>query len=265
MDTVDTVQSKKVKVGELVVHYLTCGEGEPLVVIHGGNGGSTSWKRNMEELAGNYRIYIPDLPGFGHSQPLAGEYYIPELVDFIDGFSDSLGLDKFHLMGHSLGGAIALSYALKFPQKITKLVLVSSMSLGRDIAFWVRMLSFPALCRSIGRAVISVLKAVKWVADLVLAPVEFILPISPASIRLGSMVTTFEQQTTVLMHRLSEIVMPTLIVWGDRDPILPVKHAYAAAQLIPDCRVEVFGDCGHSVYRERVPEFSQILSGFLGG
>ena len=258
------VQSKIVKIGELDVHYFTCGDGEPLVVIHGGGNGARSWKRNMAELARSYTVYVPDLPGFGHSQALTGEYYIPELVDFVDRFSDNLGLEKFHLMGHSLGGAIALSYALKFPQKITKLVLVSSMSLGKDIALWVRFFSLPAFCRSVGRAVIAVLKVVKWVADLLIAPVEFILPISPTSVYLGSSLTTLKQQTTVLMHRLSEILMPTLIVWGARDPILPVKHAYAAAQLIPDCRVKVFDGCGHSVYRERVPEFSRTLTGFLG-
>jgi pimeloyl-ACP methyl ester carboxylesterase len=264
MDILKEIQSKKVNLGGRDIHYLTCGAGEPLVVIHGGSGGSRSWRNNMMELAPNYKVYVPDLPGFGYSQPLTGDYYIPELVDFVDAFSGNLGLEKFHLMGHSLGGAIALSYALKFPQKIIKLVLVSSMSLGREIALWVRLLSFPALCRSVGRATISVFRAVKWVADLLLAPVEYIVPFTPASIHIGSMITTFEQQTTVLRHRLSEIMVPTLIVWGARDPILPVKQAYDAMELISDCRIKVFEDCGHSVYRERIPEFSQALTGFLG-
>lgn len=259
----DKIQSKKITVGKLDVHYLTCGQGDPLVVIHGGNAGARAWKENITELSKSYTVYVPDLPGFGNSQPLEGDYYIPELVDFVDNFSDNLGLEKFHLMGHSLGGGIALSFALKFPQKVAKLVLVSSMCLGKDIAFWVRIFSFPAFCRSVGRAVIAVLKGVKWVADLLLAPVEFILPISPVSIHIGSMVSTFKQQTTVLFHRLSELVMPTLIVWGAKDSILPVKHAYAAAEIIPDCRVQVFEDCGHSVYRERIPEFSEVLTGFL--
>ena len=258
------IQSKMVKIGELDIHYLTCGTGEPLVVIHGGNAGAMAWKKNMLELGSSYTVYVPDLPGFGYSQPLTGAYYIPEMVDFIDRFSDNLGLEEFHLMGHSLGGAIALSYALKFPQKVAKLVLVSSMSLGKDIAFWVRFFSLPAFCRSVGRAVIAVLKAVKWVVEQLMPPVEFILPISPASIHLGSSMTTLKQQTIVLMNRLSEILVPTLIIWGARDAILPVKHAYAAAELIPDCRVKVFSDCGHSVYRERVPEFSRTLTGFLG-
>lgn len=258
------IHSKKVKVGELDIHYFTGGHGDPLVVIHGGSGGARAWIRNMEGLCENYTVYIPDMPGFGHSQSIDGDYYITELVEFVDKFSHELGLKSFHLLGHSLGGGIALSYALKFPHKLKKLVLVSSMCLGREIALWVRFLSIPAICRAIGAAALAVLRAVKWVADLLLAPIKFVIPISRTSINLGSSVTTLKAQTVVFANRLSEIMVPTLVVWGAKDPIVPVKHAYAAAELIPDCQVKVFKDGGHSVYREKVAEFSQLLTKFLG-
>lgn len=257
------IRSMKVKVGELDIHYFTGGKGDPLVVIHGGGDGAGAWMSNIVELTENYTVYVPDLPGFGLSQPMDGDYYIPEFVQFVDAFSDSLGLKSFHLMGHSLGGGIALSYALKFPYRVTKLVLVSSMFLGREIALWVRILSARVLCRSVGKAVIAVMKGVKWVADLLLVPIE-LHPLPRASMHLGCNATTLKEQTTILIHRLSEIMMPTLVVWGAKDPILPVKQAYAAAQLIPDCQVKVFEDCGHSVYRQKIPEFSRLLTGFLG-
>ena len=261
---VNNIYSKKIKVGKLDIHYLTGGCGDPLVIIHGGGDGARAWMKNMVELAEKYTIYVPDLPGFGHSQPIDGDYYIPELVEFVDGFSYNLGLESFHLMGHSLGGGIAVSYVLRFPHKIKKLVLVSSMCLGRDIAFWVRILSIPALCRSIGKAALAVLRGVKWVADLLSAPIKFVLPFTRTSMHLGCNITTIKEQTTVLINRLSEIMVPTLIVWGAKDPILPARQAYAAAQLIPDCQVKVFEDCGHSVYRQKIPEFSRLLTGFLG-
>ena len=257
------LSSKTMKVGKLDISYLTGGQGHPLVVIHGGSDGSRAWLQNANELSKHYTVYVPDLPGFGRSQPIDGDYYIPELVEFVDGFSHNLGLEGFHLMGHSLGGGIALSYALKFPHKITKLVLVSSMCLGREIALWVRLLSNRALCRSIGKAVLAILRGVKWVIDLLLAPLEFVIPINWTSMHLGCSVTTIKEQTTVLIHRLSEIMVPTLIVWGDKDPIIPVKQAYAAAQLIPDCQLRVFENCGHSVYRQKTPEFSQLVTAFL--
>lgn len=258
------IHSRKIKVGGLDIHYLSGGQGDPLIIIHGGGDGARAWMKNMIELSKDYAIYVPDLPGFGLSQPIDGHYYIPELVEFVDEFSHQLGLKSFHLMGHSLGGGIALSYALKFPQKITKLVLVSSMCLGHEIALWVRFLSSPALIWSIGRAVIAVLKGVKWVADLMLSPAEFAIPLSIASVYLGSSVSTLKEQTTVLVHQLSELIVPTLVVWGAKDPILPVSQAYTAAQLIPECQVKVFEDCGHSVYRQKIDEFSHLLKRFLG-
>lgn len=260
----NNMRSKRIKVGKLDIHYLTGGCGDPLMVIHGGANGARAWRKNVAELAKYYTVYVPDLPGFGHSQPMEGNCHIPELVDFVDDFSDELGLKSFHLVGHSLGGGIALSYVLRFPHKVKKLVLVSSMFLGREVALWARFLSHFPVSRAIGAAVIGILKGVKWVAERLFAGVEFMLPFSKVSIGLGTSIITLREQAIVLMHRLSEVMVPTLVVWGAKDPIVPVEHAYAAAELIPDCRVHIFEDCGHSVYRERIPEFSRLLTSFLG-
>ncbi|MFQ5996933.1 MAG: alpha/beta fold hydrolase [Dehalococcoidales bacterium] len=259
------IDSRQVKVGGLDIHYLSGGQGEPLIVIHGGGGnGARAWMKNIEALAENYTVYVPDLPGFGYSQPMAGDYYIPELVQFVEEFSRSLGLKSFYLMGHSLGGGVALEYALKFPYKVSKLVLVNSLCLGREIALWVRFLSNCVVSQSMGKAVLAMLKAVKWVVDKLFATVEFVIPLSRFSFSVGRKVTTLREQSTVFVNRLSEIMVPTLVVWGAKDPILPVEQAYAAAELIPDCRVKVFEDSGHSVYRDKLAEFSLLLIAFLG-
>ena len=257
------IQCKTIKIDGLDVLYYTAGQGEPLVVIHGGGGDARTWWLNIAELAEKYTVYAPDLPGYGGSQPLDGDYYIPELADFLDKFARSLGLEKFHLVGHSLGGGIALNYALKFPQKIRKLVLVSSLCLGREIAFWVRLFSLPALIQSLGAVTMALLKGLKWVLKQ-LNPAEFIMPLSPASMTVGGSITTFRQQTLVLEQRLAEIKMPTLLVWGARDPIVPVRQAYRAAKVIPDCRVEVFKKRGHNVHRDELKKFSSVITGFLG-
>ena len=257
------IQSKTIKVDGLDVRYYMAGQGEPLVVIHGGGGDARTWRHNIAELAENYTVYAPDLPGYGGSQPLDGAYYIPELAEFVDKFARSLGLEKFNLVGHSLGGGIALDYALKSPHKIKKLVLVSSLCLGREIAFWVRLFSLPALIRSIGALTIAVLKGVKWVVKQ-LNPVEFIMPLSPASMTVGGSITTFWEQTLVLENQLSEVTMPTLLVWGAKDPIVPVRQAYRASKVIPDCRVEVFENRGHNVHRDELKQFSSVITRFLG-
>jgi pimeloyl-ACP methyl ester carboxylesterase len=257
------IQTKTIKVDGRDVLYYTAGHGEPLVVIHGGGGDARTWWDNIAELAEKYTVYAPDLPGYGGSQALDGDYFIPELAEFLDKFARSLGLEKFHLVGHSLGGGIALDYALKSPQKIKKLVLVSSLCLGREIAFWVRLFSIPALIGSIGALIMAVLKSVKWVV-MQLNPAEFIMPLSPASMSVGSSITTFRSQTLVLENRLSEVAVPTLLVWGAKDQIVPVRQAYRASKVIPDCRVEVFKNRGHNVHRDELKQFSSVITGFLG-
>lgn len=260
---VDNIHSKQIKVGKLDIHYFTGGQGEPLVVIHGGGSGAEGWLQNVAELSRHYRIYVPDLPGFGRSQPMNGGHDISEFVEFLEDFTHSLGLNRFHLVGHSIGGGIALRYALKFPHKIGKLVLVSSMFLGKEIALWVTVLSSCVFCRSLGIAAAAILKAVKWLVNLVYAPLKFVNPLPRAKVNLGTTMTTFREQATVLVNQLSELMVPTLLVWGANDSIVPVSNAYDAAQLIPDCQLNVFEGCGHSVYKQKVKEFSHLLTTFL--
>jgi pimeloyl-ACP methyl ester carboxylesterase len=257
------IQSKSIKVNGLDVHYYAAGQGEPLVVIHGGGGDARSWWKNIAELAVNYTVYAPDLPGFGGSQPLGDSYYIPELSEFLGKFAASLGLERFHLVGHSLGGGIALNYALKSPNRVKKLVLVSSLCLGREIAFWVRLFSLPALVRSLGAITMAIFRGIKWVVKQ-LNPVGFILPMSPAIVTVGGHITTFRHQSLVLENRLAEISVPTLLVWGEKDPIVPVRQAYAAAKVIPQCQVKVFEKRGHNVHRDELKLFSSLLTAFLG-
>ncbi len=251
------------KVGKTAIHYIIGGQGEPLVVTHGGAGGADAWTENLVELAKNYMVYVPDMLGFGRSQAMEGDYYIMELVDFVDRFAHKLGLSKFHLLGHSLGGSVVLGYVIKSPHKITKLVLVSSMCLGREIALWVRFLSSPDWSRSFGAAALAVLKGVKWVVGQLFSGIEFVLPFFRTSMIVGCSITTLKEQAIVLINQLSEVLVPTLVVWGARDTIVPVKHVYAAGQLTPACRVKVFAGCGHYVHRQKIPEFSRLLNDFL--
>src|SRR4030042_1318035 len=203
----NSIKSKTIKVDGLNVHYYTAGQGEPLVVIHGGGGDARTWWRNMRELAAKYTVYAPDLPGYGGSQPLGGKYYIPELTSFVEKFTSSLGLEKFNIVGHSLGGGVALDYALKFPLKIKKLVLVSSLCLGREIALWVRFFSLPAFISSLGALLVWFFKGIKWFIKC-LNPVEYIMPLSLASMSVGGSITTFRQQTLGLEKRLAGEQVP---------------------------------------------------------
>lgn len=259
----NTVQSRNIKVDGLDVHYYTAGEGEPLVVIHGGGGDARSWEHNISDLSRKYAVYAPDLPGYGLTQPLKGKYHIPELADFVEKFTSSLGLKKFSVVGHSLGGGVALNLALKFPTQIKKLVLVSSLCLGNDVAFWLKLISLPTVIRLVGTVFIWGFKATKWLISH-LNPARYILPLTPASMLVGATITDGHQQKLVLDKRLPEVKMPTLVVWGAHDPVVPVKQAYRAAKMIPDCKLKVYEKSGHNVHREQFQKFSKLLTDFLG-
>jgi len=258
----NNLRRESTKLGKLDVSYLTGGQGDPLIVIHGGGDSGRAWLQNAMELSKQYSVYVPDLPGFGLSQSMNDNFDLSEYVTFVEDFSHNLDLKRFHLVGHSLGGGIALHYALKYPYKINRLVLVSSLCLGNEIALWARLLTY--LACPIWEAALSALKAVGWLSRLFYAPFEFVNPLSPVKMGIGKTIMTLKGQTTVLLSWLSELLVPTLLVWGARDGIVPVGHAYAAAQLIPDCQLHVFKGCGHSVYRQKVQEFSQLLAKFLG-
>jgi pimeloyl-ACP methyl ester carboxylesterase len=259
----NTIESKSIKVNGLDVRYYTAGRGEPVVVIHGGAGDAKTWWKNISELALNYTVYAPDLPGFGGSQALSGNYYIHELSEFIGIFASRVGLDKFNLVGHSLGGGIALDYTLKSPGKVKKLVLISSLCLGREIAFWIRLFSIPEIVHFLQAIITGVFKSIKWIYKQ-LKRVEFTVPFPSAVLHVGENISNFRQQSLVLESRLAEVNVPTLLVWGGRDPIVPVRQAYAAARVIPDCQVKVFKNRGHNVHRDELKQFSGILKRFLG-
>ncbi len=250
-------------VNGMSIAYQVEGHGEPVILLHGNGLSGGMWKYNIGPLSQRYQVFAPDLPGFGSSQSMAVPYYIPEMVDFIDNFAAALRLSSFYLMGHSFGGGIALHYTLKHPSKIRKLVLVSSLCLGKEIAWWVRWFSSPVLIHTAGKVLVPVFKAIKYIARF-LGPWEVVGPITKASIHIGSCMSSLTEQTIVLLSQLPQIMAPTLVLWGAKDPIVPFSQAFSAAELIPDCQVKVFEDCGHSVYRDRLPEFSSVLSGFLG-
>jgi len=260
----DTVLSKRIRVGKLSIKYFSGGHGEPLVIIHGGGDGARSWLKNARELSKYYSVYIPDLPGFGGSQSLNGKFSLPEYVSFVEDFSSALQLESFYLVGHSIGGGIALHYAFRHPDKVNALVLVNSFCLGKEIALWVRVLSASALCKSLGKAALAAIKAAKWLIHQFSIPFHFGDHLNDVKLDMGRTMTTLKGQSAALHHQLPELSMPTLVVWGARDIIVPASHAYVAANTIPDCQLHIFDDCGHSAYKQRIPEFSRIITRFLG-
>jgi len=263
-DTVlNEIKSQYVDVGKLAVHYFVCGQGDPVVIVHGGGGeAANGWLHIVEKLSNHFTVYVPDLPGFGDTQAMKHDFRLSDFAEFIKDFGDKLGLKRFHLLGHSMGGGIALYYALAYPGHIKKLVLLNSMCLGKEIALWIRLLTSSAFY--LWEAFPTFFKALGCLIRLPFNRNKSMTSFPSFRVKLGNSIANFKGQNVVLLSRLHEVAMPTLVVWGARDSILPVRQAQAAAELIPDSQLYVFEDRGHDVHKEETPELSQLLATFLG-
>jgi len=228
------IESRWVKAGEVNTHYVVTGKGSPLILLHGGANDWSDWKSNIGPLSQYYRVYAPDLVGYGLSDRPEVDYSMDYFVDFLSNFTQALELKRANLAGYSLGGGIALGFALRFPSRVEKLVLVDSTGLGKDISPLGRFSG--TLGTMVGR-----LRGQR----------------PPPSLK-GTECVTF-------LDRLTEVRTPTLIVWGKKDIYLPVAYAYLAHKLLANSRLHVFLRSGHAPHKEKSEEFNQMFLDFLRG
>lgn len=269
------IRSNYIKVGEINTHYLVAGEGSTVILLHGGGYDWRDWKPNIGPLSECFSVYALDLPGFGGSDKPKADYSINYFVVFLSHFVEALGLERFSLMGNSLGGGIALSFTLGFPEKVEKLVLVDSLCLGRGIPFLGRLVGFSPLVKllvkpSRGRIRRGLRKAVHnrqlITEELVdeLYQTQSMPGAREARLSMSRSFTGLRGQRTIFLDRLAELKAPTLIIWGKQDRTLPVAHAYAAHKLIKGSKLHIFEKCGHSPQWEKAEEFNRLVIEFLG-
>lgn len=231
------IESRWIKVGETNIHYLVGGEGPLLVLLHGiGSDAQSEWGRNLEVLAHNFRIYAPDLAGFGKSDKPQIDYNQRFLKDFLAEFVELLGLERINLIGHSLGGGIALAFAFDNPEKVERLVLVDSSGLSAKMGLPGKLL-MPLL----------------WFYAKLAGNHPF-----------ASIVESRDGEAwEIFMDRLPELKMPTLLLWGEWDGYIPVEVAYQAHERLSNSRIYVFEKCWHAPQRARAEEFNSLVLDFL--
>ena len=127
------VESKYVKVDGINTRYLVSGDGSPVTLVHGAGAGVFDWRFTVGPLSEHHRVYAPDMVGFGHSDKPKTNYTVDYCVDFLEHFKDAVQVDRTNVVGACSGGSIAVGLALRCPQRIEKLVLAGSGSLGRSI------------------------------------------------------------------------------------------------------------------------------------
>jgi pyruvate dehydrogenase E2 component (dihydrolipoamide acetyltransferase) len=257
---------RMIAAGDLEIRYGKLGEGQPVLLVHGFGGSLESWMFNQPVLAERNAVYALDLPGHGESSKTVGEGDVPSLRDALLRFLDAASLDRVHLAGHSLGGASALALALDHPERVRSLSLIGSAGLGPEIDMdYIR--GFIAATRR--KEMMPVLQRLFADESLVGRDmVESILRhkrldgVEAALNGIAGAAFADGRQALILRERLSELRIPTQIIWGADDRILPVSHARGLPSSIA---VRVIEGAGHMVHMEKAAAVNALLAALMSG
>jgi pimeloyl-ACP methyl ester carboxylesterase len=252
-----------VRGGKFNTQLVEGGTGDSLLYLHGA-GGFTGWTSFLDRLAQDYHVYVPAHPGVARSDGLEHLDDLWDLVLFYEELMQALGVEKAHVVGHSYGGMLAAELAAHRPDLVARLVLVSSLGLWLDErpiadvfvltpterakALW-----YDSNCEAAKAALTSPEDPVaRMEADLVrtqtLAAVgKFIWPIPDCG----------------LTKRIHRITMPTLLLWGDSDGVVPIAYGKAFQQLLPNATLRIIEKCGHLPQQERPAGFLEAVLSFL--
>jgi pimeloyl-ACP methyl ester carboxylesterase len=260
--------------------YLVGGEGPVLLLIHGMAGTCENWREVIEPLARHYTVIAPDLPGHGLSAGGQGDYSLGNLAAGLRDLLLVLGHERATLVGHSLGGGVAMQFSYQFPEMVERLVLVSSGGLGLEVSPVLRAAALPGaelfiaatagtgqkIGGAIGRGLAKV--GVKPAADLAEVARGYGSLAEPERRKaflatLRSVVGTEGQRVSAADRFYLAEEVPVLIVWGARDPIIPASHGEDAHRALPGSRLEIFDGVGHMPQIEQPSRFVTVLEDFL--
>jgi pimeloyl-ACP methyl ester carboxylesterase len=263
------------------VFYREEGEGSVVVLLHGIAGCSATWDAVLPRLAARHTVVAPDLLGHGESAKPRGDYSLGAYASGVRDLLAVLGHDRVTVVGHSLGGGIAMQFAYQFPEWCERLVLVGSGGLGKEVSPLLRALSAPGAeyvfalllnsrlhgwARSVGTTVGRLgirgdqLMTELWNSYSRLTDVRAQRAFFHT---IRSVIDPAGQRVSARDRLYLAADMPTLIVWGDKDSVIPVEHAAIAHELIPGSRLEIFEGCGHFVPIEAPERFVGVLEDFL--
>jgi pimeloyl-ACP methyl ester carboxylesterase len=262
------------------IAYRDAGAGETILLIHGMAGSSETWRAMIPQLAKKYRVVAPDLLGHGQSDKPRGDYSLGAFAVWLRDLLDELGVTRATIVGQSLGGGVAMQFVYQHPDYCQRLVLISSGGLGPDVGWTLRLLSAPGA--ELIMPIIApppVLKAGNklrsWFSSMGVQ--------SPRGAEIWSAYSSFADSQTrqAFLRTLRSVVdyrgqavsalnrlhvaseLPIMAIWGDKDQIIPVSHAYAAHEARPECRLEVLEGVGHFPQVERPAEVVDLLDDFI--
>ena len=263
-------------VAGIKTHYVTAGSGPPLILIHGLGASVVTWRDNIGPLSGAFRVFALDLPGHGDSEKPDIDYAADRMVRFMVSFTEELRLERPAIIGSSVGGTLGLMMALEHPKLVSKLVLVDSPALGREVSVYLRLVSIPGLGELLESPKLG---GTRLMLQNVFYDRAFVTPelldelyrtrempgAKEAVVRVIRNTVSLRgvRERYVLRDQLKRLESPLMVVWGAEDRIVPAAHAYEAGRAAPDALVRVFDRCGHWPHMEMASEFNAAVLGFL--
>ncbi len=262
------------------VRYRRSGTGPSVLLLHGLAGSSVTWRAVFEQLALTHDVIAPDMLGHGESAKPMGDYSLGAFATGLRDFLAAIDVPSATIVGHSFGGGVAMQLAYQHPERCDRLVLVGSGGLGREVSWLLRLVTLPGaeqlmpllfprivadrgneLGRLLGRFGLSAPRLGEmWRSYSSLAGTEN----RKAFVRTIRGVIEPGGQTVNALDRLYMAAhLPTLIVWGERDDIIPVAHGYAAHEAVPGSRLCVLEGVGHFPQAEAPERFLEVLTDFL--
>jgi pimeloyl-ACP methyl ester carboxylesterase len=269
---------REIEIDGTAVNYIDIGSGDrhPIVFVHGLGGQWQNWLENIPRAALERRVIALDLPGFGLSPMPHREITIPGYGRTVNALCDRLGLGLVELVGNSMGGFISAEVAIQFPQRVDRLILVSaagitSADLDRRPVLTVGRMATALTHWSapLDRKIASRAKARHLALAFVARHPSLLKPdFAYEGFFKGTGKPGFNDALLACLEydfreRLPEIRVPTLIVWGEQDSIIPVKDAHEFDRLIPDSRLVVMAQTGHISMAERPVAFNDLMMDFL--
>ena len=284
--TLRRVPAKDLELKEIELHghrvaYRSAGSGPAIVLVHGITSTSATWERVMPYLATRFTVMAPDLLGHGESAKPRGDYSLGAYASGVRDLMVTLGHESATFVGHSLGGGVVMQTAYQFPERCERLVLIDSGGLGREVNLLLRAATLPLsemvlpflastrlldAGRSVGRLFGRLgLHAGTDMAELARGHASLADPHARAAFvhTLRTIVDPRGQRVRATDRLYLAENIPFLLLWGERDPIIPVEHGRAAHELVPTSRLEVFESSGHFPHLDDPQRFLDVLLDFI--
>ncbi|GAA2897605.1 alpha/beta hydrolase [Pseudonocardia halophobica] len=263
--------------------FRVAGSGPAVVLIHGIGDSSTTWETVIPALARHHLVIAPDLLGHGRSDKPRADYSVAAYANGVRDLLGVLGVRRATLVGHSLGGGVAMQFAYQFPDRTERLVLVGSGGAGPEVNPVLRAMTLPGATAALHALR---LPTMRWQVGAVVEALRVLgtglgrdapdmlrvvdaLPDGTsraAFIRTLRAVVDWRGQVVTMLDRCYLTRgMPTLLVWGGRDAIVPVEHGHRAHEAMPGSRLEIFPDAGHFPFHTDPHRFVGLLEEFLSG